>query len=1126
MTALTRLLSSASLLILTLGSVAHADDRCARGVAELMSAPGVVEVQVPGNDAWLPVAHGAPLCAGDKLAVRGGSRALVRLFADETNVQLGENSTLVIPAVSGSVATVVEFPAGVAHFISRAPSTLTVKTPWVSATTQVAEFVVKVNDKETLVAVMDGEVNASSDAGAQLAGAGENVLTTAVGSPRKITFDDPAELVQWTLYYPPVVDFERYDFSRTVAERWRPAAAESVSAWRSGNLRQALELLAEVPDDVRDVRLHVYRAALLLAAGNVSSARAQLSDAASIDPKYVDAVAMQAMIATVHNQRDIALTLATQAVNLAPDSASALLAMSYAQQARFNLKEALRVTQHAVNKNENNALVWGRLAELWMMLGELEQADAAVRWAVKYNPDLSQAHTVRGFAALQRGDFEEARNLFDAAARLDPSAPMPHVGMGLTRVRLGDLAAGRTELEVAVSLDSRNSLLRSYAGKAYFDEKRDALADRQFAQAKELDPADPTPWFYDALLKQAQNRPVEALQNIQKSIALNDNRAVYRSRLLLDEDRAARGGNHARVHTELGFNQLALSQGTQSVNIDPTNYSSHRFLSDAYASLPRHEIARVSELMQAQLLQPLVINPVKPELSESDMAILNGSDVLTGGLNEYSSLLMRGGFGSRVGALGASNETIAGEVALSYLGDHSSTSAGQFHFETDGFRDNADYQRDVVSAFHQTMLGTYTSAQIEIRRSETEHGDIAQRFDRDRFFTADRHRVDTATQRVGVHHQFDSASDLLLSLVRRQRERSGSLSRSTPALSTNIDSASDEKSYLGELQYIGRNSESYVVTGLVYVDNEGDGDETRVESDGVTTTSNAQAQPVNVLHNNAYLYWSQSNPNRPQFTVGLSYDLYEDIEVDRYKFNPKLGMVWNVTPSSTWRAAAFRTVKRELVADQTLEPVQVAGFNQFFDDVNASIAIRYGLGYDHHFSPRAHAGVESTRRELEVPVSGEDEEFVELAHRAYYYWAPITSIALGAEYFFEQFWREAMPVDASEPRALSTHRLPVTLQISGPLGWSVQLRATVVRQTVRLPGVVGIGTEEDDTQFELLDLVLGYRFAKGTGIASLAVNNVFDQQFGFEDDNFQTAEPRIPLFYPERTITMRLGLRF
>ena len=64
--------------------------------------------------------------------------------------------------------------------------------------------------------------------------------------------------------------------------------------------------------------------------------------------------------------------------------------------------------------------------------------------------------------------------------------------------------------------------------------------------AKGLDPLDPTPYFYDAIRKQTVNRPVEALEDMQTSITLNDNRAVYRSRLLLDEDLAARSASLAQ----------------------------------------------------------------------------------------------------------------------------------------------------------------------------------------------------------------------------------------------------------------------------------------------------------------------------------------------------------------------------------------------------------------------------------------------------------------------------------------------------------------------------------------------------------------------------------------------------
>jgi tetratricopeptide (TPR) repeat protein len=147
---------------------------------------------------------------------------------------------------------------------------------------------------------------------------------------------------------------------------------------------------------------------------------------------------------------------------------------------------------------------------------------------------------VLGFAALTRIDIDEAKAAFERAIALDSANPLPRLGLGLAKIRQSDLEERRHEIEIAAGLDPNNSLIRSYLGKAYFEERRDPQAGEQYTIAKELDPNDPTPWFYDAIRLQLDNRPVQALRELEKSIELNDNRAVYRSRLLLDEDHLGR----------------------------------------------------------------------------------------------------------------------------------------------------------------------------------------------------------------------------------------------------------------------------------------------------------------------------------------------------------------------------------------------------------------------------------------------------------------------------------------------------------------------------------------------------------------------------------------------------------
>ena len=82
-------------------------------------------------------------------------------------------------------------------------------------------------------------------------------------------------------------------------------------------------------------------------------------------------------------------------------------------------------------------------------------------------------------------------------------------------------------------------------------------------------------------------------------------------------------------------------EGYNAVNADPTNYSAHRFLADSYSALPRHEIARVSELLQSQLLQPNNITPIQPSLAESNLFLVSASGAANASFNEFNPLFNR-----------------------------------------------------------------------------------------------------------------------------------------------------------------------------------------------------------------------------------------------------------------------------------------------------------------------------------------------------------------------------------------------------------------------------------------------------------------------------------------------------
>ena len=504
---------------------AFAAEECAPVVGQLASIDGQVEVQRADDPRWQPGSLDLPLCERDSIRTGPRSRAAIALI-NEAVLRLDQETTVQLIDIGEGEeeSSFLDLFFGAFQSFSRSPRTLEVNTPYLNATVEGTEFVIRADANQSQITVYEGVVSATNPQGSIKVASGQSVAAEAGKPPTPYTMVHPRDAVQWGLYYPPVDT-----------------------------------TLENVPQDEGDPRFHLQQATQLLSVGRVDEARAAIDRALAIDPNAAGAYALRSIIAVVQNDKTSALTDARRAVELDPQASAPKIALSYAQQANFDLEAARDTLLQATEEQPQDALAWARLAELWLMLGYRDRAREAADKAAGIAPDLERVHVVRGFAALAEIDTETARAAFERAIALDPEDPLPRFGLGLAMIRDGALEEGRHDLEVAVGLDSSNSLLRSYLGKAYFEEKRAPLDAEQLAIAKELDPLDPTPWLYDAIRLQTENRPGEALQAIQKSIELNDNRAIYRSRQGLDQDQAARGTSQARIYDDLGFQQLGVN---------------------------------------------------------------------------------------------------------------------------------------------------------------------------------------------------------------------------------------------------------------------------------------------------------------------------------------------------------------------------------------------------------------------------------------------------------------------------------------------------------------------------------------------------------------------------------------
>jgi tetratricopeptide (TPR) repeat protein len=141
------------------------------------------------------------------------------------------------------------------------------------------------------------------------------------------------------------------------------------------------------------------------------------------------------------------------------------------------------------------------------------------------------------------------------------------------------------EILTSTLLEPRVSLYQSFLGKAFYQMRIFDKALETYEYAKTLDPKDPTPYLYKGIALSDLKRPGEAIQEFNRSIELNDNRAVFRSPLMLDRDLAVRNYNLAYAYNNLGLGDWAYSKALTAVKRDPTNSSAQLLSSQCFCCL-------------------------------------------------------------------------------------------------------------------------------------------------------------------------------------------------------------------------------------------------------------------------------------------------------------------------------------------------------------------------------------------------------------------------------------------------------------------------------------------------------------------------------------------------------------
>jgi tetratricopeptide (TPR) repeat protein len=628
------LLGAFSFVCLPYAAEAQGAGQAGAAQAKIVALQGQVQRTPAQQDVWNPAKLFEELFTQNRVRTLEVSRTAI-LFVDETQVKLNANAILTIEAVrkgTGAPST-LDLVRGEGWFRTKNPASgLTIRTPSAAAAIRGTEInVALAADGATVLTVVEGSAQLSNDSGSLLVNAGEEGTARPGQTPTKRVILNPEDAVQWALYYPTRVSlhdlpavalsgpagavFDQLAEHDPVAALAAYAAAPAADPWariaasiayvEQGEPEQARSVLTGIVDPSFDIERRTQVAAAALAGGDVAGARSELSAALAVDSGALRPLVLLSMLELTQNHPELARQAATRALDAHPDAVSPLIAAAEASQALFDLPQARRYLDRAVAIDPSDASALVDRARILFGSGSTAEARRDVEQAASLAPNDAQVLSLRGFILLADGDLDGATSRFEDAIEADPELGEPHLGLGLVYFKRSRDNEGLLEMLTATLLEPKISLYQSYLGKAYYQTRRFTEGLAALNTAKRLDPRDPTPWLYSSFFLRDLNRQTDALNELRHAIGLNDNRAVYRSRLLLDRDLATKNVSLAEVYRQLGMNQWGAFEAQNSLEEDFTNASAHLFASETYSLLPDRTQAFGSEQLQYFLYSPV-----------------------------------------------------------------------------------------------------------------------------------------------------------------------------------------------------------------------------------------------------------------------------------------------------------------------------------------------------------------------------------------------------------------------------------------------------------------------------------------------------------------------------------------
>ena len=904
-------------------------------------------------------------------------------------------------------------------------------------------------------------------------------LSGAMQALEALTTPEAAELRGWILLEQNRPEEALVELDRAPADSLRARLGRSMAAFRLRRYGDA----SRQAEGADDSRLLVQRARLELLSGDAAAARLALEAVPATDAAYAQVQALLSNVYLAQDRKDEARRAAMQAVRTTPESPTAWLALSLVEQSGFDLPAATKAAERARTLDPSFVQANIQYANLLFGAGNTGDAERTIQQVLAVAPDESMAHSTLGFVQLAQGHGAEAHTSLARALSLDDTQGEPHLGLGILAMREGRNDEAVTEFLTAAALEPRRSIYQTYLAKALYELRRFDQSFTALASAGQLDPRDPSPHLYAGIFNNDLRRPGAAVREYEQSIALNDGRAVYRSRFLLDQDLASRNVNLATAYGRLGLSEWANHHAVESELASVDDSSAHLFLGGTFLNLKGRLNAGGGELLLSRMLGPPNVNSFNS-------------------FNSYTTLFDRPRADWTFTQVGGTFNSSDTELNAYGGTDRLAYSSVWGYFRTDGFRPTNDDRHDLSGAslfkVKVTPHGSLLLSYIHVNSRQGNHGGGLSALVSDQNNPVKRVTSQFDRAEVGYHQQFRPGSDLLVYFaVQTDTGVSDDPKATFGFLHTTTTSNNPAYDYqaahllklsprlqfrYGVDLYQGQ-QKSETNSNLILTED---------PHDEVPYSSTSRA--FDVRYRTLFAQTSYLVTRQFSATFGLDYDwanhddFFLESDASLTKWNPTAGVSFSPTGSTTLRFAAMRVLQTHY--QDRLVPAHVMGFPLQQNESPLSESTAYNLAWDQRLGRSTFVRTTAFKRKQVIPLA-ELCDFVS-CNNDFYGGGIVLNQMLTDRWTFVPEYTVAHVTDIFGLR--HDHEGSLATYYVHPSGITIRLREQYLHQRGQ--------TFDADSDVSVFTTggAISYELPGKRGLLSLAFSNLTDRRYAFLAD--------------------------